>query len=581
MRNKFILCFLLLNVCVFAQTSIGTQKKAITSRTHLSPNFNQLTEWELQNYLRSTFLNSQNSSHTFKLLFERKSAVGKHLLFQHFYNGIPVYGSDIKLNINSNGALMLVSSNLENGTGSNISFKSNQSNMVWINNNGDYSIAYSNKVKSKTGVLFEEIKNDKGEIISSRQLDLLAKQDTMVSSKLFRPDPLTTAQKVYGDDNGIWVNKNGSDYPEISAQRQNVTVPIRFENDSFFAEHKYAVIMDLESPSNVPFTSKTANFDFTRNQNFFREFMVLYHINELQTYLHSIGFDSLANYQIKVDPTAFQGQDQSRLGFDNGDEPALYFGTGGVPDAEDADVIVHEYSHAINYSIAPNSTNGLERLSFEEANCDFMATQYSKAISEFNWRKVFNWDGHNVYWDGRNTDTNKKYPSNVSSDYYSTSEIWSSMLNDLSLDLGREITTKLLLGSTYFYTNNMSMQDAADILVMTDSLLFSRAHYFPIKNRLQERGFAVVLSVDPIQALKEQVQILNTNGFANGSGVLEISNQSNKDLQYKIYNIEGKLIAESDWNKDFRIESNSFNSGIYIIEISNGENAFAEKIVKY
>ena len=127
MRNKFVLFFLLLNVCVFAQTSIVTQKKAINSRTHFSPNFNQLTELELQDYLRSTFLNSQNSSHTFKLLFERKSAAGKHLLFQHFYNGIPVYGSDIKLNINNNGALMLVSSNLENGTGSNISFKSNQS----------------------------------------------------------------------------------------------------------------------------------------------------------------------------------------------------------------------------------------------------------------------------------------------------------------------------------------------------------------------------------------------------------------------------------------------------------------------
>jgi hypothetical protein len=580
MRNKFTLFFLLLNVCVFAQTSIDTPKKTASLRTNHSINFNQLSEIELQNYLRTTFLNSKDQAHSFKMLFEKNSVVGKHQLFQHCYNGIPVYGSDIKLNINKNGILIYVSSNLENGTASNISFKSSHNNLVWTNNNGEYSIAYLSKVKSETGILFEEIRNEKGELITSRQLDLLAKQDTLVSSKLFKPDPLTTAQKAYGADNGLWVNNNGNDYPEISAQRVNVTVPIRFENDSFFAENKYAIIMDLESPSNEPFTSKTANFDFTRNQNFFREFMVLYHINELQTYLHNIGFDSLANYQIKVDPTAFQGQDQSRLGFDN-DEPSLYFGTGGVPDAEDADVIVHEYSHAINYSIAPNSTNGLERLSFEEANCDFMATQYSKSISEYNWRKVFNWDGHNVYWDGRNTNTNKKYPTNVSSDYYSTSEIWSSMLNDISLDLGREVTTILLLGSTYFYTNNMSMQDAADIFVMADSLLYSKAHYGPLKTRLQERGFAVILSVDPIQAFKEQVQLFNTNGFANGSGALEINNQSSKELQYKIYTLEGKLIAESEWNTNFKIESNQFTSGIYIIEISNGESTFAEKIVKY
>ena len=155
------------------------------------------------------------------------------------------------------------------------------------------------------------------------------------------------------------------------------------------------------------------------------------------------------------------------------------------------------------------------------------------------------------------------------------------MLNDISLDLGREVTTKLLFGSTYFYTNNMSLQDAADLLVVADSLLYSRTHYGPLKTRLQERGFAVVLSVNPIEAFKEQVQLFNTNGFANGSGALEVNNQSNKKLQYKIYTLEGKLIAESEWNTDFKIESNQFTSGIYIIEISNGENAFAEKIVKY
>ncbi|MFY8020755.1 MAG: T9SS type A sorting domain-containing protein [Bacteroidia bacterium] len=580
MKNKLTLFFLLLHIYVFAQTSIDTPKKATSSRTHFSVNFNQLSEIELQNFLRTNFLHSKDESHRFKLLFEKNSAVGKHQLYQHFYNGIPVYGSDIKLNINKYGSLIYISSNLENGSASNISFKSGQNNLVWIKNNGEYSIAYLNKVKSETGVLFEEIRNEKGDLLFNRQLDLLAKSDTSVSSKLFKPDPLTSAQKNYGDDNGLWVNKNGADYPEIAAQRANVVVPIRFANDSFFAENKHAIILDLESPTNTPFTSQVANFDFSRNQSFFREFMVLYHISEVQAYLKSIGLDSLANYQIKVDPTAFQGQDQSRFAFDN-DDPSLYFGTGGVPDAEDADVIVHEYTHAINYSIAPNSTNGLERLAFEEANCDFMATQYSKAISDYNWRKVFNWDGHNVYWDGRNTDTNKKYPTNVSSDFYSTSEIWSSMLNDLSLDLGREVTTKLLLGSTYFYTNNMSMQDAADLLVMTDSLLYSRAHYFPIKNRLQERGFAVVLSVDPIAAFKEQVQVLNTNGFANGTSALEISNQSNKELQYKIYTLEGKLIQSSEWNSNFKIESNQFTSGIYLLEISNGENAFAEKIVKY
>jgi hypothetical protein len=72
-------------------------------------------------------------------------------------------------------------------------------------------------------------------------------------------------------------------------------------------------------------------------------------------------------FVIRVDPTAYQGQDQSRFSYSNSN-PALFFGTGGVPDAEDADVVIHEYSHGIFYFIAPNSLGSLQRLAIEEAN---------------------------------------------------------------------------------------------------------------------------------------------------------------------------------------------------------------------
>lgn len=162
----------------------------------------------------------------------------------------------------------------------------------------------------------------------------------------------------------------------------------------------------------------------------------------------------------------------------------MYFGTGGVPDAEDADVIIHEYTHGINYFLAPNTVDGNERLAVEEANCDFMACQYSKAISNYNWRWVFNWDGHNQYWSGRDANSSNVYPKDLSTDFYTSSLIWSSMLNDLSDDLGREIITRILFNSIYSYANNMSMQDAANLLVQSDSILFGNAHFNILKTKV-------------------------------------------------------------------------------------------------
>ncbi len=95
----------------------------------------------------------------------------------------------------------------------------------------------------------------------------------------------------------------------------------------------------------------------SRSDDAFEQVMVVYHITRWNQYLDSLGYDSVLNYAIHVDPQALNGQDQSMFNF--GYNPArLYFGEGGVDDAEDADVIIHELSHAISHGAAPNTNTG-------------------------------------------------------------------------------------------------------------------------------------------------------------------------------------------------------------------------------
>jgi hypothetical protein len=260
----------------------------------------------------------------------------------------------------------------------------------------------------------------------------------------------------------------------------------------------------------------------------------------------------------------------------------LYFGTGGVPDAEDADVIIHEYTHYLNFYLAPNTINGNERLAVEEANCDFMACMHSKAVSNFNWRRIFNWDGFNEFWSGRDGNSANTYPKDLSTDFYRTSLIWSSMLNDISEDIGRDVLTRLLLQSVYSYANNLSMQQAINLLVQADSLLYNYGNLTELRANMEARGFAVTGL--PNQSKGDLgVNILNSAAFAEGIASLKIESNSGEKLKYSIYNVQGYLFEESEvFLPQIEINPNTLPSGLYFINLSNEKGqVYSTRVVVY
>ena len=157
----------------------------------------------------------------------------------------------------------------------------------------------------------------------------------------------------------------------------------------------------------------------------------------------------------------------------------------------------------------------------------------------------------------------------MSSDFYRTSLIWSSMLNDISDDIGRDVLTKLLFQSVYSYANNMSMQQAINLLVQADSALYDYAHLSKMRLRMEQRGFAVTGL--PGQSKGDLgINMLNSADFAEGISALKVESKSGEKLKYSIYNIQGYLIQESlDYLGQIEIGPNTLPSGMYIINLSN------------
>ncbi|RMD97392.1 MAG: hypothetical protein D6812_15385, partial [Deltaproteobacteria bacterium] len=116
-------------------------------------------------------------------------------------------------------------------------------------------------------------------------------------------------------------------------------------------------------------------FDFTRGDDRFEEVVVYYAIDSLQRYIQeTLGFDDVNNRPISAH-AHYYGADNS---FYSPSNKALHFGDGGVDDSEDADVILHEYGHAIHDDQVPGWGPGYttEQRAIGEGFSDFLAGMF-------------------------------------------------------------------------------------------------------------------------------------------------------------------------------------------------------------
>jgi hypothetical protein len=111
--------------------------------------------------------------------------------------------------------------------------------------------------------------------------------------------------------------------------------------------------------------------------------MAYYWVTEAQKYIQSLGFGSTRrpineeSQDIRINQL---GQDNS---FSRDTKDLLTFGKGGVDDAEDAEVILHEYGHAIQDSQQTPHGFGLtvESGSIGEGFADYWAVTVSNVIA--------------------------------------------------------------------------------------------------------------------------------------------------------------------------------------------------------
>ena len=231
------------------------------------------------------------------------------------------------------------------------------------------------------------------------------------------------------------------------------------------------------------------DFRFKRQDRAFKEVMVYFHIDRVQRYIQTLGFKNVLNHPI---PVNIDGQRDDNSHYSPSDKD-LTFGTGGVDDAEDADIILHEYGHAIQDNQVPGFGASDEGGAMGEGFGDFWAASFfSDAKPKEMKATVGNWDATAYSGDEppnlRRLDSNKKYPKDIAGEVHDDGEIWSACLWELRNTLGRTTTERLVIAHHFLLSRDAGFEDGANALITADKNLNKGKNESAIREVFIRRG---------------------------------------------------------------------------------------------
>lgn len=536
-----------------------------------------------------------DSRNDLKLEAVKTSQLGYHVTFEQTHLLVPIYGTQIKVNITPDFKILNVFAKLVyTNEWENLNTKSaddaNSGSIIIFNGMYPQMGTLSERFDAEANTYLEELWGERG-FYYSRDLGryLTNKQDlpdSLVHVYVYYPDPITSEKTIYG---GGFKNIGGKDTVTLNDARKLKTTLVKYLADSFWAENKYVEMIDPKVQKFAPAYSRVDTFDFVRSQPEFDQMNALFHITNYHEHLTAIGYDTLANYKIQVN-TRGLFSDQSRFNRKNnsGGQGSLEYGYGDdqgnqhVDDAEDADVIIHEFGHALSYHANENKLVSHERRSLDEGICDYLACSYSRDISAYAWEELFNWDGQNEFWEGRSCTTKQTF-DDYSGDHsiYENGEILAGTLMMLWEKLGRDTTDALLIGTLYLLAENTSFPQTARLMLDTDSLLNGGRNSEVICKLFTEQRFFsqsdCVAGIDDPTAEGFQVDFLR---FSNEQE-LKVSWTENQPATIRLYDMGGKLLISN------RLTSGTFTenvghlgAGVYLLEARVENQIFRQRLVK-
>jgi len=305
------------------------------------------------------------------------------------------------------------------------------------------------------------------------------------TAMVFNPNPVVTSGNLALTD------QKDADYPALNDER--VLVLLTNLDGSGNLCGAWACV--LNQTGKGAFETDGA-YDYTRHDERFEQAMAYYWVTQSQLYLQSLGFGAGGPYRgINDDSQAVRinqwGVDNSFASDSPKDE--MVFGKGGVDDAEDAEVILHEYGHQIHFSQSATFFSSSEAGAISEGFGDYWAATVSAVVagSQPDPECIAEWDSVS-YTAGpvhclRRLDAGLTYPDDLNGRVHHDGTIWSQALWQIRGAVGNVKADTAILMAQFDWTGT-TMVDLATRTVAAAQALYGNGAALKVRQAFEDRG---------------------------------------------------------------------------------------------
>lgn len=352
-------------------------------------------------------------------------------------------------------------------------------------------------------------------LVNARTSRVLLVQDLLRfdtgQAAIFDPNPVETQRSRNGLD-----DSNDTDSPLLNNLRTSVTLRRLNPLDNCLDGQWVRAVLPPGDPAastpqgDVCLPGRDwglTGANVTRSDHRFEALMAYFHIDRNEAYIQSLGLTNVVNRQLQMnvdDTSSFPpgGDDNSFY------DPAtgqITLGAGGVDDGEDADVMNHEYGHAIQDSQVPGFGQGQEAGAMGEGFADYFAAVMSAMYTptpEFD-PCIGEWDVLGLIppldclrsVDLNPTVAQMRQPP-CGSEIHCLGQAWSGALWTIRGTIGEPAADKLIIQSQFSLTPSASFQDGSVALLAADQALNGGANQAFLRNLLSSRGLVDLERID-------------------------------------------------------------------------------------
>ena len=297
---------------------------------------------------------------------------------------------------------------------------------------------------------------------------------------VFLPNPVADL----GDQ--TLTDQKDANYPSLTAAYHDVVLT-NLDGSGFLAGDWAQVVSETGDPAYSP----SNEFRYRRDDDRFEQVMAYYWITEAQKYIQSLGFGT-SRRPVNRRP---QHVRINQWGVDNSfattHKDELRFGKGGVDDAEDAEVILHEYGHAIHFSQGFAFASA-EAGAISEGFGDYWAVTVGSVVAPTSDPAcVADWDAVSYTASAphclRRVDTNLRYPADLNGAVHHDGLIWSRALWDIRQAVGNVRADTVILEAQFGFAGTTMRELASTTVAVADSL-YGRSVASKVRTAFVNRG---------------------------------------------------------------------------------------------